>query len=281
MKISNLRLAAFFCLLLASSAFSQSQLLKKTTTKTDKLPFGAGGAVTIIGSPTGSVTVRPAKTNELSVTAEIEVQAANEADLAKLSEVTGFILDESLGRVSIVSVGSNNFPGGKKADRKALKKLANLPFRIDYTVEVPRYCDLTINGGKGDIKIEGVEGAISFKVLEGNANIDLIGGSLSATIGKGNAALSMPDRNWRGSVIDLAIASGDMTVDLPVLLSAELEVSILRTGKIDNQLTGLQPLQRKVTFTDRQISAKAGNGGVAMKFSVGDGNILLRPIVKN
>ena len=33
------------------------QLLKKTTTKTDKLAFGAGGTIAISGAPNGSRTI--------------------------------------------------------------------------------------------------------------------------------------------------------------------------------------------------------------------------------
>src|SRR5258708_31990766 len=83
-------------LMAASIALAQSpQLLKRTTTKTDKIDFGSGGTVAIVGAPNGSIRVEGWTKNEVEISAEIELQAETEADLAKLSEVTGYITEES------------------------------------------------------------------------------------------------------------------------------------------------------------------------------------------
>ena len=149
---------ALVVLATAIAVHAQTGMLKRSTTRTDKIDFGAGGTINIAGAPDGNVKITRSRGNEVSITAEIEVQASNEADLAKLAEITGFVTDESPGRITIQSVGSNNNPSLKKADRKAVKKLAGLPFRIDYTISVPQYCDLTVATGKGDVEIAGVEG---------------------------------------------------------------------------------------------------------------------------
>ena len=65
---------------------------------------------------------------------------------------------------------------------------------------------------------------------------------------------------------------------MPVNLSAELDAAILRKGKIDNQLLNLKPRVRTVRFTEQSIIAKAGSGGVPMKFTVGDGTLRLLQI---
>ena len=189
--------------------------------------------------------------------------------------------DESLGRVTINSIGTNDPKYLKRVDKKFPKRLMGLPFRIDYLVKVPRYCDLQVNAGKGDITITGIEGALRINAVETNVRLDLVGGGLSATIQKGTVAVKMPDRSWRGSGIDIALASGDMQVYFPVNLSAELDASILRTGKIENGLLDLKPRVRSVKFTEQQISARAGGGGVPMKFTVGDGTLALKTIGKD
>ena len=80
--------AAGFCI----SSFAQvPSMVKRTTTKTDRFDFGAGGTIAINGSPDGSIKVIGTAKNEVEITAEIEVQAANEADVAKLAELTGFL----------------------------------------------------------------------------------------------------------------------------------------------------------------------------------------------
>src|SRR5437773_2301549 len=60
-------------------------VLKRTTTKTDKFDFGAGGTVAITGAPAGSIRVTGSNKNEIEITAEIELQASSEADLARLA----------------------------------------------------------------------------------------------------------------------------------------------------------------------------------------------------
>lgn len=274
-----------FCILVllafACVAAAQSAYLKRTTVKTDRLDFGAGGTVSIVGAPVGSIRVEPAAGNEVQIEATIELQAATEADLSKLAEVTNFVLDESPGRVAIVSTGTHDRKFLKQAAKKFPKNLLGLPFRIDYVVRVPRYCDLQIDGGKGDIYVAGVEGALAITSLESNATLGLVGGGVNATFGAGTVDISMPDRSWRGNTIDISLGSGTMNVHVPVNLSAELDASVLRTGQIENTLTDLKPRIRTVKFTDRSIAAKAGAGGVPMKFTVGDGTLKLSRLGKS
>lgn len=270
----------FVTLACAALTVGQSGTLKRVVTKTDKLDFGAGGTVAVIGAPKGSIRVEASQRNEIEITAEVTIQAANEDDLMTLEKITGFVLQEDMGRVAINSVGTNDKKYLKQVAKKFPKKLIGLPFSIDYVIKVPRYCDLQIDGGSGDITVTGVEGALRINSLEGNAKLGLIAGGVNATFGKGDVFVTMPDRSWRGNAIDIALAAGDMEVYMPVNLSAELDATILRTGKIENSLTNLTPRIRTVKFTEQSITAKAGSGGVPMKFTVGDGTLRLKTIGK-
>ena len=106
-------------------------MAKRTTTKTDRFDFGAGGTIAINGSPDGSIKVIGTAKNEVEITAEIEVQAANEADVAKLAELTGFLLDETATSVAVISVGVHNKFGVKKLPKDFPKNLLALPVRIN------------------------------------------------------------------------------------------------------------------------------------------------------
>jgi hypothetical protein len=214
----------------------------------------------------------------VEITAEITVQAATEADLAKLEHVTSYVLNESLGRIAINSVGTNDNKYLKQVAKKFPKNLMGLPFSINYVVKVPRYCDLQIDNGIGDISVVGVEGNLRINSLESNTRLDLVGGGVNATFQKGNVSITMPNRSWRGDAIDVALATGNMDVYLPVTLSAELDATILKSGKIENELLDLKPRIRTVKFTEQSISAKAGGGGVPMKFTVGEGTLRLKTI---
>ena len=56
-------------------------LIKRTAYKTDRFDFGVGGTVSISGAPNGSIRVEGWNNNEIEISAEIELNAATEADL--------------------------------------------------------------------------------------------------------------------------------------------------------------------------------------------------------
>lgn len=269
----------FFALLLASfsiASFAQSQgVLKRTTTKTDRLDFGVGGSISVTGAPVGSIRIEGWKNREVEITAEIEVQANNEADLKMLGDITGFVLQESLGRTDITSIGTHDKKYVKKLGKKLPKGLAAMPFRIDYVIKVPMYSDINVDGGHGDLTISGVEGDFVLNYLDTNAKIDLVGGSMIGVFGKGSVEFAILKSSWRGRMADVSLAIGEMNVRLPGGINAELDASILRTGKIDNVYEGLKPRVRRAEFTDKSIVAKAGLGGIPLKFTVGDGTLKL------
>lgn len=268
----------FTVMTLAQTAAPQ-QSIKRTSYKSDNLEFGAGGTVSIIGAPRGSIEIEGWQKNEIEISAEIEVEAATEADLAKLAEVSGFVLDESFGHVRIISVGTHDKEYLKRTAKKFPKNLVGLPFRVDYKIKVPRYCDIDIDGGSGDLTVSGIDGAMKIKYLNSNAKLDLIGGAVSATFGGGSVDITIPSRGWRGRFADVQMANGAMNVFLPVSLNAEIDASILRTGQIENTFAALKPRAR-TKFTGKSISGKAGAGGVPLNFTVGEGTLKISELKK-
>lgn len=264
-------LSMAFVLCFSTSVFSQN-LIKRTTYKTDKFEFGAGGTISIIGAPQGSVTIEGWSKNEIELSAEIQNQALTEADLTKLAEVNGVVFDDVRGHLRIITVGTHDKVYMKKVGKKFPKNLSGLPFRVDYKLKVPKYCDIEIDGGNGDFALSGVDGTIKVKFLNSNAKIELIGGAIAATFGAGTVDVTIPSRNWRGRFADVQLARGVMNVSLPLSLNAEVNASVLRAGKIENQFTELKP-RTKIGFTEKAMSAKAGNGGISLNFTVGDGDL--------
>ncbi len=280
MKTDRPIVAVFLALLIFVSAAGAQSLVKRTVYKSDSFPFGAGGTVAIQGAPMGSVRVEGWNKNEIQIEAEIELNARNESELDQIAKVTTFVLEESLQRTSITSVGTHDKSFMKRNAKKFPKELLGLPFRIDYVIKVPRFCDLQIDGGKGDLHVAGVDGVIKINFLDANAKLDLIGGAVQATLGGGTVDVTIPTRAWRGRFADISLASGTMNVALPPSLNAEVDAAILRSGKIDNTFTELKPRTRKDTFTDKLIAAKSGSGGIPLKFTVGDGNLNIAQVGK-
>ena len=263
-----------FFLLFAGTAWSQvAPNVKRTTYKSDTLDFGPGGTLAVVGAPNGSIRIEGWNNNQIQVDAEIEINARTEAELDEIAKVTGFVMQESMGRTGITSIGTHDRDYLKKAAKKFPKDLIGLPFRIDYVIKVPRYCDLQIDGGNGDLYVGGVDGTFKINFLESKAKLDLIGGGVFATFGSGTVDVKVPSRNWRGRFADVQLASGTMNVSLPPSLNAELDATILRSGTVENSYLDLKPRTRKDAFTDKLIAAKSGVGGVPLKFTVGDGQL--------
>ena len=277
-KFQSSVIVLILCVFAMSAAAQQPQLVKRTFTKTERFDFGSGGTIAVTGAPNGSVKIVGTKKNEIEITATVEIQAATEADLTKLAAISGYITDESPIKTGIITVGPYNKFGAKKLPKDMPKNLAGLPFRVDYSIAVPHYCDLEIDGGKGDLSITDVEGSMRINFLESNAKVDVVGGNTTIMIGSGSMDVSFGVHGWRGRSANLSLASGDMVLRMPTNMSAEVDATVLKTGMIENNLPDLKPRDRKIPFTDRSIVGKAGVGGAPLKFSVVDGKIKLQSL---
>jgi hypothetical protein len=276
-KICQSLIFAVIFFAFALTCFGQN-LLKRTTYKTETFDLGAGGTVTLTGAPYGSVTIEGWNKNEIEVSAEIEIQAATRADLDKLSTVNGFIMDESFNHLRIISVGTHDKQYIKKNFKKLPKNLLEMPFKIDFKIKLPRFCDLNIDGGVGNFVISGVDGNMRINFVKGDAKMSLEGGAIQAIFGNGNVEISIPTRSWRGRFADIQLISGTMNVFLPLSLNAQIDANILRSGQIENTFAELKPRERNALFTDKVIVGKSGIGGVPLSFKVGDGTLKISQI---
>jgi hypothetical protein len=269
----------------ASQNFSQKpvvpevQLLTRTSTRHELRRFSYGGTVTLIAAPRGSVTVEGWTRNEVELTAEIELQGPTEADLDQLATVDGFVFDEDLNHLSILTTGTHDRAFMKRSAKNFPKKLLNLPWKIDYRLRVPVNTDLEVNAGHGAVKLSGVEGALRVSATESDTALTLSGGVVSTTVTAGSITFTIPARSWRGSGADIRIASGTINVDLPAGFSGDIDAEILRTGKIVNTYEALQS-REKPGITERTVRARAGAGGPFFKFTVGDGVVNIRKAVQ-
>jgi hypothetical protein len=279
MKTRQIIFALAVIFTLSFTAFAQQATgVKRTTYKKDRFDFGVGGTLAIVGAPNGSIRIEGWSNREIEIEAEVTLEAATDADIERLSKVSGFVLQESLGRTGIISVGTHDRKYVRRIDKSFPKALYAAPLRIDYVIRVPRYTDLEIDGGHGDLSVTGVEGNMRINYVQTNATLDLVGGGISATFGSGSVAVSIPSRSWRGRFADVSMANGTMSLNLPVGLNAEFDAVILRTGRIENGYSGFIPRVRSTEFTERSISAKSGTGSIPLRFTVGDGTLIVNEV---
>jgi len=247
-------------------------LLKRTISRHESARLGFGGSVTIVGAPIGSVVVEGWQKNEVDLSAEIELQAENEADLDKLATVNGFVFDEDLNHVSILSAGTHDKDYMKRSFKDFPKRLLGLPWKIDFKLHVPASSDVEINAGHGPLTLSGVEGSIRINATESETTLTMTGGLVTATVTAGRVRLVVPVRSWRGGGADIRVAGGVVDVELPPGFNGDFDADILRIGKIVNSYDGLEK-REKPGITERVVRARTGAGGAFFKFTVGEGTI--------
>jgi len=258
-----------------TSDIDPSKLLTRRTTRRETIRFGYGGTVSLIGAPQGSINIEGWPRSEVEVVAEIELHAETEEDLTRLAAVNGFLVDSDANHLRILTTGTHDRSYMRRVAKDFPKKLVGSPWTVSYRIHVPTYCDLEIDSGRGPVNLNGVEGGIRMTATESEAQLTLIGGIFSATIASGKVKLNIPARSWRGSGADIRLASGELTIELPVGFNGEIDASILRSGKIEQEYAGLEARERQ-GFTSRELKARAGAGGARFQFTVGDGVIYLR-----
>lgn len=267
---------SFFCFAFANgqekqdNQSTQTTTLKRTSTKHETRSLSYGSSLAIVGAPSGSITIEGWNKSELDVTAEIELQANTEEDLAKIAAVNTFVLTEELNSIRLLTVGTHDKSYMKKSAKNFPKQLLGLPWKIDYKIRVPAMCDLDINMGKGTINLKGIEGAIIINAAESDATLNVTGGYVRATIGRGNIDVNISSRSWRGVGTDIQLGTGNMNLVLPVSFNAYIKADVLRVGKIENNYPTLKP-EKLTTATEKSIQGIAGTGGTSLKFVVGDG----------
>ncbi len=253
-------------------------LLTRTATSHETRRLGYGGTVTIIGAPQGSITVEGWPRSEVQITADIELHAETEEDLNRLAAVNGWVLDDDVNHLRILSTGTHDKVFMRRVAKSFPKKLLGLPWRIDYRIRVPMAIDLEINAGRGPITLSGVEGAITLTATESETQMTLTSGTVNATVASGRINVRIPTRSWRGTGADLRVATGDLDVELPAGFNGDIDADVLRNGQISAVSSVLESRQRP-GITARVVRARAGAGGAFFKFTVGDGTISIRKLV--
>jgi hypothetical protein len=276
-------LAAFVLAILPTFAFSQQKdkkspsvvslpSLTRSTTRNEVRRLGYGGAITILGAPSGSITIEGWNKSEVDVTADIELRANSEEDLTRLALVNSFVVNKDGNNVRIMSTGTHDKLFMKKVAKDFPKNLLGLPWKIDYRIRVPMMCDLEIDAGRGPIKLSNVDGAVIVKAVESEAQLTLSGGILMVTVAAGKVNLDVPVRSWRGQGVEIRLARGDMTVQFPPGFSGDINADVLRSGKIEYGYAGLAA-REDTQATERSIKGRSGAGGTVLTFTVGDGTI--------
>jgi len=256
-------------------ASNREPQLVRTTVRHEQRRFAYGGTVTIVGAPDGSISIEGWPRNEVSISADIQLRADSEQDLAQLATVNGFILDEDANHIRILSTGTHDKAYMRAAAKKFPKALLGLPWKIDYKIRVPMSTDLDISAGRGPIALSGVEGDMRLSAAESETKLNLSGGVIAATVAKGSVSLLVAEKSWRRGGADLRVAFGEINVELPAGFNGDIDAEILRSGQIVDAYGALES-REKPGLTPQKMKARTGSGGAFFQFTVGDGTVNIR-----
>jgi hypothetical protein len=284
MKFFSISTLLLTTLIPSSSAITQSQKKKlevvtppqivRTISRHEVRRLGYGSSFTLVGAPSGSITIEGWARAEVDVSAEIELRAGSEADLELLSHFNNFVIDDDANHLQVLTTGTHDQAFMRSA-KKFPKTLLGLPWKIDYKIRVPISTDVEINAGRGPVTVSDVEGNIRLSATEGVANFKLRGGTLSATVASGEVNLEIPTSSWRGIGAELRVAVGKIMVITPASFSGEFDAEILRIGQIDTNHEGLTQTNSR-ELNPRKWVGRARYGGPAFKLIVGDGRITIK-----
>jgi len=255
-------------------------MLTRTTARHETRRFGFGGTLTVYGAPAGLMTIESWPRNDLDITADIELHANTEEDLARLAAVNNFFIDSDFNHIIITTTGTHDRKFMKRVGKDFPKRLLGLPWKIDYHIRVPANTDLELYSGRGPVQITNVEGALRLSAGEGKIDLTLAGGDVAVTVQSGTINLSATDHSWRGRGADIRLAQGDLTVELPPDFNADINADIYQAGRIENTYSALKPRddpqQQTLPASERSLHGRAGGGGATLSFSVGAGTIRIR-----
>jgi hypothetical protein len=245
--------------------------LTRTTTRHETRRFAFGNTLTIVGAPVGSITVEAWQRAEIEITADVELHADTEADLALLAGVNAFLLDADGPHFRLLTTGTHDSKFMKKA-KNFPKRLLAMPWRIDYRVRVPAVVDLDVSAGSGALSFDGFEGSLQLRGGECSATFNLAGGDVTATLLGGTALFRVPASSWRGRGASIKLVRGTLTVALPANFNADVDATVLRAGDITGTHDSFAP-RDDAGQTPRSWRVRAGGGGAQLSFEVGDGAI--------
>lgn len=251
--------------------------LTRTTTRHELRRFGFGNTLTVVGAPVGSITIEAWSRSEIEITADIELHANTEAELAQLAVVNNFVLDTDATHFRLLTTGTHDRVFMKKA-KNFPKQLLAMPWKIDYHIRVPAVVDLDISAGRGALSFTGVEGSLQLNAGESNATFDLAGGDVTATLLGGTVLFRVPAQSWRGRGVTFRLVRGTLTVALPAVFNADIDATVLHAGEIAGKHDAFAP-RDDAEQTARAWHVRAGSGGAPLSFEVGDGSIRFAQMV--
>jgi DUF4097 and DUF4098 domain-containing protein YvlB len=191
-----------------------------------------------------------------------------------------------------VTIEDNSTSNRVEVHDRYPERCRNCNASVRFEVKVPRQIALRYDGFgsvSGDVEVNGVTGELKAKSVSGSVKVNAVSGSVNASSVSGNVEVgevagTVSAKSVSGNVqveivrldnsgnMEFSTVSGNVTVNVPGSLDAEVEMSAM-SGEIRTDF----PIQiEKAEFgPQRSARGRVGNGSRRLKMSSVSGNVHL------
>jgi hypothetical protein len=203
---------------------------------------------------------------------EIEVVASKSARRSNPDEVTFDVVTHQDG-VTICAVypSRGSRPNECRPGEGGRMETRNNDVSVEFTIRVPRGVHFVGRSVNGDVEARSLPGDVDAHTVNGGIRLTTAGNATAATV-NGSITATLGRADWAGTN-RFKTVNGSITLDLPAVLSAELDASTVN-GSINTDF----PVQVQGRIDRRQIRGTIGEGGAERRLEVKtvNGSIRLR-----
>lgn len=139
---------------------------------------------------------------------------------------------------------------------------------VSYEVLVPTNTSLALHATNGGLRLEDVQGTITFETTNGGVQLLNLAGDVRGKTTNGSLALVLTGATWDGTGFDVQTTSGSIRCELPATYAATLTARTTN-GRVKAQLA---PATRK-QLLPRSLTATFGKGGPQLRLATVNGSI--------
>jgi DUF4097 and DUF4098 domain-containing protein YvlB len=132
--------------------------------------------------------------------------------------------------------------------------------------------DVEARSADGSVRLEGATGRLDVETEDGSIVVDGRPSVLRARTGDGSIRVQVEPDTQMSEAWDISTRDGSVTLTLPTAFNAEIDAET-SDGSIRSSHPGLSTDDDRHDQRRRQLHAKMGEGGVALKVRTGDGTI--------
>ncbi|MBD2715254.1 DUF4097 family beta strand repeat protein [Microvirga sp. STR05] len=142
---------------------------------------------------------------------------------------------------------------------------------VSYEVFVPTQTSLALTATNGSIRLENVQGTITFETTNGSVELAGVGGDVRGKTTNGRLNVAFTGAAWAGPGLDVKTTNGGATCQLPASYAGIL-VARTSHGRVTASLV---PAVRKL-LQAHSLTATFGKGGPQLRVSTVNGSIAVK-----